>query len=514
MMQEMDRKRRWNNGYSSSDKKSNVMISLPSPLSKEDSIFGVKNMQQFFGIKHARVALIFISILFLSACLYFGFSSKSHNKDNFILRDGKCPKLSYRPRDEVNVEPYQIELKKQEWIDKECFNGNPPHDVDSISSSLHLWSQSEDQVCRRLYRDFNSVYQVREKLAEVTISDTFLVKVKGWLKDDTELIEKTKKQTLVFIDNFYTQESVVFNPVRSKRPGASGGDSSDVLAKLLDSSAKNCDFCKFQQLTAKDSFGILESKHAAIVSNTFKIEKYHGMILLRQHNPSKFSMEQFLDSMNLASKWYDKVHGLVPDHNFRHIYWDVYPKASASQVHPHLHILLGSTEYYAKWNHFYTSALRYAHDHEGANYWSKIIEAHHSIGLAAQYGGASALAYLTPQKDYCTFVISRKPDIDFFKMVYFVYKAFVDDLRLYAYSSGFVFPKLNIEAGNEDKELPAVFSIVYRGSLAGSRSDISSFDLFGTANVNVSPYKVIQSIKGSINERKDETYKLDEFKFR
>ena len=111
MMQEMDRKRRWNNGYSA-DKKSSVMISLPSPLSKEDPIFGVKNMQTFFGVKHARVAVIFIAIILLSACLYLSFSSKSH-KDNFILRDGNCPKLSYRPRDEVYVEPYQVELKKQ-----------------------------------------------------------------------------------------------------------------------------------------------------------------------------------------------------------------------------------------------------------------------------------------------------------------------------------------------------------------------------------------------------------------
>ncbi len=35
-------------------------------------------------------------------------------------------------------------------------------------------------------------------------------------------------QTLVFVDNLYTQESVVFNPVRSRRPGASGGDSSQM----------------------------------------------------------------------------------------------------------------------------------------------------------------------------------------------------------------------------------------------------------------------------------------------
>ena len=28
----------------------------------------------------------------------------------------------------------------------------------------------------------------------------------------------------------------------------------------------------------------------------------------------------------------------------------------------------------------------------------------------------------TPQKDYCIFVIGREPELDFFKMVYFVYR--------------------------------------------------------------------------------------------
>ncbi len=36
----------------------------------------------------------------------------------------------------------------QDWINKECFNGNPPSDVDKLSSSLHLWAQSEETTCR------------------------------------------------------------------------------------------------------------------------------------------------------------------------------------------------------------------------------------------------------------------------------------------------------------------------------------------------------------------------------
>eukprot|EP00794_Sanderia_malayensis_P006123 gene6123-6827_t len=471
----MDRKkRRWN----FEDKKSGVTISLPMPSDKDEKpniFFSMKKtMPAIFGVKH----------------------------------------LSFRPRDDVFVEPLHYKLNSQDLMNKECFNGQAPKDVDDLSSSLHLWAQSEVPICRQLYNNLKSIYQVREKTAEITISDTFLVKVKNWLKDNEELIEATKKQTLVFVDNLYTQESVVFNPVRSRRPGASGGDDSKILHDIVESSKASCDFCKYKELTAMDSFGILESKHSVIVSNTFKIEKYHGMILLRQHNPSNFTMEQFLDSMQLASLWYDKVHDLVPDHEFRHLYWDVYPKASASQIHPHLHITLGNMDYYAKWNHFHTSALNYAYRNGGRNYWRRVIEAHNSLGLTVEYESAVALAYLTPQKDYTTFVICREPNLDFFKLVYFVLKAFVEDLKLYAYSSGFVFPKWDHDSTENGNELPALFSIVYRGSLAGSRSDISSFDLFGTANVNVSPYKVVDAIRSSVKKRRDEKDNIENFNFR
>lgn len=491
------------------------MISLSSLKSvlkeKEDSCSGVKNMLKYYEIRQSRVILIFVLIFVSLAWLYLSFKHTSPIGHQFLSRRTHCPKLLSRPRDHVAVQPYEPKFHSQHWMINECFQGAQPKDVDYILNSMNVWDQSKDPSCRSLYKDFRSIYQVRERIAEVTISDSFLEKVKHWLKGNKELIEKTKKQTLVFVDNLFTQESVVFNPVRSRRPGASGGDDTDILNTLIESTAKDCDFCRYKQLTAQDSFGILESEHAAIVSNTFKIEKYHGMILLKHHNPSVFSLEQFLDAMHLAAKWYRKTHELVPEHNFRHMYWDVYPKASASQVHPHLHVMLGSNEYYAKWNHFHIAALRYAQFNNGENYWTKMVEAHNSIGLAATYGGASALAYVTPQKDYCTFVISRKPDLDFFKMVYFVYRAFIDDMKLFAYSSGFVFPKLG--ANSAEAELPALFSVVYRGSLAGSRSDISSFDLFGTANVNVSPYKVIKAVQSSISKRKDEKAEMNQFDF-
>lgn len=488
-------------------------MSLPRSLNftavNLDSWNGSAWPTSIMKLRNLKLASIFVIVVILACFLYTGFSFCAVGEGSrlHISRFGM-------PGKDGVAQLQTTTLREASWINKHCFSDAMPTEVDMLLASLDTWKSSKNLVCRKLYLNFVSIYQVREKKTDILISETFLVKVRGWLKGDEDLIANTKKQTLVFIDNLYTQESVVFNPVRSRRPGSGGKDSSlEILNSIVSSTEKDCDFCKYKMYTATDSFGYLESNHSVIVSNTFKIDKYHGMILMRHHNPSQFTLEQFLDAMNLASKWYRKVSELSPDHKFRHIYWDAYPRASASQVHPHLHILLGNNAYYAKWNHLHLSALNYAREHEGSNYWSRMIEAHNSVGLAVKFGDAVAVAYLTPQKEFATFVISREPSLDFFRLIYFVYRAFIDDLKLYAYSSGFVFPKLD---GNfkENNELPAVFSIVYRGSVGGKTSDISSFDLFGTPYVKMAPFKVISSIRSSVERRKDEKYQMNSFHFK
>ncbi len=106
------KKRRWN-AYP--EKKSSVMISLPtsSSASKDDILFSVKNMPSFLGIKHARVALIFGAIILVMTCLYISFSRNSESSSEFVNANSKCPKLSYRPRDEINVRPINFELTSQ-----------------------------------------------------------------------------------------------------------------------------------------------------------------------------------------------------------------------------------------------------------------------------------------------------------------------------------------------------------------------------------------------------------------
>ena len=130
-----------------------------------------------------------------------------------------------------------------------------------------------------------------------------------------------------------------------------------------------------------------------------------------------------------------------------------------------------------------------------------------NICFLYRYGKATLLMYLTPQKEYEILVISKQPCLDFFRLSYYTYQAYINVLNEYALSSGYVFPKLN---SMPDEELPMMLRIISRGPADNMRSDISSFDLFGTANVNSDPFNVMQKIYPYIEKKMKETFQFDE----
>jgi len=72
-------------------------------------------------------------------------------------------------------------------------------------------------------------------------------------------------------------------------------------------------------------------------------------------------------------------------------------------------------------------------------------------------------------------------------------------LGLFALSSGCVFPKLGSNPEN-GAELPMLCRLLSRGAADLPRSDVSSFDLFGTSNVNKDPFELITKIKKSLKK--------------
>lgn len=235
------------------------------------------------------------------------------------------------------------------------------------------------------------------------------------------------------------------------------------------------------------------------MSNTFKVEKFHSLIIWRRHDPLKVNEEELLDSMRTAQKWFLRAHQNDEEYTIPHIYWDILPRASASQVHPHFHVTLARDHYYARWAHFHMAAMKYAADHNGENYFSALNRIHSALGLSVQHGNASVLAYVTPAASYEIYLFSKTPCKDLFQLLYYSIAALRDDMELYAMSAGMVFPKLGPFA--DESDLPTIIRLVYRGPAEARRADIDSLMLFGTVNVNVDPYVVIRSIKQSIAKR-------------
>lgn len=78
--------------------------------------------------------------------------------------------------------------------------------------------------------------------------------------------------------------------------------------------------------------------------------------------------------------------------------WDTLPSAGASQIHPHIHLMLSPDHY-----HGFMEMLRSAGERyflaTGENYFNAVQEVHAVLGLVVEYGDAVAIALLV--SDFC-----------------------------------------------------------------------------------------------------------------
>lgn len=59
----------------------------------------------------------------------------------------------------------------------------------------------------------------------------------------------------------------------------------------------------FLRNTAEDTFGRVESEHSFTAANTFKLDSWHTLILLKKHHPLNWTYVEYSDLMNTAQKW-------------------------------------------------------------------------------------------------------------------------------------------------------------------------------------------------------------------
>ena len=86
-------------------------------------------------------------------------------------------------------------------------------------------------------------------------------------------------------------------------------------------------------------------------SNAFRFSDFHTMFFPTEHDPFSITFQRFKDWFKAAQIWFKLVHSISSDHSHPMILWDSMPHAGASQVHPHLHAVLGKGEYLGKFLH-------------------------------------------------------------------------------------------------------------------------------------------------------------------
>ena len=82
--------------------------------------------------------------------------------------------------------------------------------------------------------------------------------------------------------------------LRSDRPGYSAAlppEQEAELKDLIKKSEDGCDFCNYEERTAADVWGRIESKLCYTASNVAKYQGYHTLVVARQHSPLDISLE-------------------------------------------------------------------------------------------------------------------------------------------------------------------------------------------------------------------------------
>ncbi|KNC85531.1 hypothetical protein SARC_02292 [Sphaeroforma arctica JP610] len=112
--------------------------------------------------------------------------------------------------------------------------------------------------------------------------------------------------------------------------------------------ADGCDFCSPDAMTAGDVWPEhhLHSTHATTSSNVFKYDAYHGLVIAKEHDPLKLNRIAFTDMLTTARTWFQVCHSTDSQFKYPHLMWDLLPKASASQLHPHAQVSLTPDRYY------------------------------------------------------------------------------------------------------------------------------------------------------------------------
>jgi len=308
-----------------------------------------------------------------------------------------------------------------------------------------------------------------------------------------EVVERIEKQKIVKINNIWTGESTLFNSLRSDRPGIRGSDvekEKKYVHGLIEDSKNVCYFCHPEKYTPEDVFGRIQGKHSITAANLAKYDVWSSLVIFEDHNPLKFTLDEFDDYLKTSFQWFEAVNNNDPQFTYPFFIWNCLPRAGASQVHGHCQILM-SKEPYAGVQTLIKAYQNYKKENSD-DYFQDLYQAHRSLELSHKNGDTLFFANITPIKEKEIVIISRDPSTNYKsrETIFKILRCFIDVMGVFNFNLSISCPPIN----NQEK-FPYITRIVDRGSLLKSTADMGGMELYGSSVVADDPYKIIKILK-------------------
>jgi hypothetical protein len=332
------------------------------------------------------------------------------------------------------------------------------------------------------------IFRVRTSIGEQRIPESMRELVE---RQSGVSLEEVEGQEVVRVDNLVALHTALFNLLRSKRPKNGGGVSStasgyDPLANLSTD-------------TPEDVFGRVAGKSSRTASNLYRYDASNSMVVLENSDYLNLSREELTDALVTAQEWITRMHAINSSAEYPLIMWNAGPKAGASLLHTHKHVMLAQGEHYMGIERLKRDANAYSQQHV-TSYFDDLYLAHEALGLGFKHEGNMVFAQLAPVKEAESWIV-RWPSLEegfsieqIAGTVYHVVEGMVKGFGVENFNMAIYLPAINRENGWS--AFPLIARFVDRGSSKTLTSDFGAMEALGVASViSTDPFSVAEVLK-------------------
>jgi hypothetical protein len=334
--------------------------------------------------------------------------------------------------------------------------------------------------------------------------------MENWITRHFGSVAAVREQMVVRVVNRMTLEGTNFNPLRARRPIASGGDDAALEARIAAALAAGDIFRDPMRDTTADMFGRIRGQFCITASNIAKYDGWHGVIIFDEPHPLHFDQARLRDYLGTALRWIAAAHAHDAQAIYPLIFWNCLPKSGATIMHGHMQLALARGWPYIRVEAWRRAAQAYRAE-SGASYFDDLFAIHQALGLDIPHPDVRAFAHLTPlrNREIVLLADDRRPTNNsprpatgheprttdaLADTLYAILRSLIDQQGMRAFNLAIALPPLG-PAAEDWANFPILARLGDRGDPLASSSDLGSTELYATGCVTSDPFDVAAQLR-------------------